>query len=169
MRTSSREENLVRRAKAGDKQAFGQLVRIYQHDILFLIYDFMRDIAQDVFIKAFSGISSFEQRSSFETWLKRIAVNSAIDALRKKKRMPETEQLKNEPEDTNDSIRSDDIRDLVETTFHNLSPNQRTAVVLRYFQGETIDEIADIMNVTENTVRIHIHRAMEKIRRILRK
>lgn len=174
MRTFNREETLVRRAKKGDRQAFGQLVRMYQDHILYLVYDFTgdyeqaQDIAQEVFLKAFNGIKSFGQRSSFETWLNRIAINSAIDAMRKKQRRPDTRPLEKEPKDPEDQEYSKEVRDMVEETFHSLSSNQKTAVIFRYFQGKTINDIANIMNISENTVRIHIHRAMEKIRQRLR-
>jgi len=175
MRTTDKEELLVRRAKSGDSEAFGQLVQIYQNQILYLAYDFMgdyeqaRDIAQDIFMKAFNGIDSFEQRSSFGTWLKRIAVNTCKDALRKKQRMPEKTNLKPQLTSPENADRSDGHRDIIKKGFINLSANQKTAVVLRYFHGETISQIAEIMNINENTVRIHIHRAVQKIRQSLRK
>jgi len=174
MRTVKKEESLVRRAKAGDRQAFGQLVRIYLNQILYLVYDFIgdyeqaQDIAQDVFIKAYSGISTFEQRSSFGTWLKRIAINTCQDALRKKQRAPAKISLNKDLADAGDSDGSNGIMDMVQKAFRNLSPNQKTAIILRYYHGEKINDIAEIMDINENTVRIHIHRAIEKIRRSLR-
>jgi len=175
MRTAKKEESLVRRAQAGDRQAFGELVRIYQNQILYLVYDFVgnydqaQDIAQDIFMKAYDAIESFQRRSSFETWLKRIAINASKDALRKKKRTPVKMTLKKDIADAQDHNRSNETIDIFDKALMNLSANQKTALVLRYYHGEKINDIAEIMNINENTVRIHLHRAIEKIRQSIRK
>jgi RNA polymerase sigma-70 factor (ECF subfamily) len=174
MRAAKKENLLVRRAQSGDDRAFGQLVQIYQNQILYLVYDFIgdyeqaQDIAQDIFVKTYKSIKSFEGRSSFGTWLKRIAINSCNDVLRKKKRMPENVRIKTSLAVSESPANQEENREIIDRAFASLSPNQYSAMVLRYFQDEEISEIAKIMLINENTVRIHIHRAMLKLRKMLK-
>ena len=168
------EDRLIRRAKSGDRTAFGELVQRHQNRILNLAYDFLgdfdqaKDAAQEIFMKAFNRIDTFEGRSSFPTWLNRIAVNTCLDIQRNRKRIPIHEQLSNQTADQGSPSQVAEIRDLLETVFKNLSENQKTALILKYFHGNTVPEISEIMEITENTVRIHIYRAIHKLRQKLR-
>ena len=78
------ETRCLQKAKAGDRRAFGQLVTAYRDAILYLIYDFVgnyedaKDLAQDVFIKAFQRLDQFEGRSKFSTWLYTVALRLAM-------------------------------------------------------------------------------------------
>jgi len=80
---------LIVKAKAGNSLAFGKLVEKYRDQILNLAYDFSgdynqaKDIAQEVFLKVFVSISSFEGKSKFSTWLYRVAVNTSLDEIKK--------------------------------------------------------------------------------------
>ena len=89
---SDRAQRLAKKAKTGDRRAFSELVRLNQDRVLYLAYDFLgswdeaKDVAQDVFIKAYQKMETFEGKSKFSTWLYRITTNMCIDYQRRKKR-----------------------------------------------------------------------------------
>jgi RNA polymerase sigma-70 factor (ECF subfamily) len=179
------DSRLIREAKAGNKRAFGKLVKKYEKKILFLSYDLCgnyedaKDVAQDVFIKSFEKLSQFEERSEFLTWLYRITVNMAIDFHRQQKRSRQrfvnddllhAQKLLKEVEILNPSktmLEELEQRDQIERVLKKLSMNQRTATVLKYFHHKTTKEIADIMGCQETTVRNHIFRALGNLKKHL--
>jgi RNA polymerase sigma-70 factor (ECF subfamily) len=165
-------------AKLGNNVAFGKLVHKYRDAILALAFDYLqdydhaRDVAQDAFRKAFRNIGEFEGRSRFSSWLYRIAVHTSLDALKKIKQRRESPL---QPKHNN--IRQGELEhnktagteDLLPDVLNRLSGNQRKAIVLRYFHQKTIGEISEIIDCAESTVRIHLHRAIQKLHQILKK
>ena len=180
-------KSLIKKAKKGDKGSFGKLVKMHQRSILYLAYDLVgnyedaKDLAQEVFIRAFEKLNQFEERSQFSTWLNRITVNLAIDFHRKnKKKLNQTiehnfdeihynEILEgfNQQDSPEKAIEFKENRNLLEQAINKLSMNQRTAIALKYFHQNSTKEIAEIMGCTENTVRIHLFRAMGNLKKLL--
>jgi len=164
---------LIQKARSGHSMAFGKLVEKYQDQILNLVYDFTgdyntaKDIAQDVFLKVFVKISSFEGKSSFVTWLYRVTINTCLDELRKTKKKSflffsdydEVEKIEDK------SFADDSKVPDIELKMDKLSKQQRTAIILRYYNDMTIDEISQIMECADHTVRTHIYRAIEKLKK----
>ena len=165
------EQRLIKKSIQGDKNAFGKLVKLFQDQILLLTADYLgnyeeaKDAAQDVFIKAFEKLESYNQNSKFKTWLYRIAINTSIDYLRKRKSM---QKLHNETE--NDLFKQSNIpkNDIWDDNFSEamniLSENQYTAIILKYFHSNTTKEISEILNCDINTVRIHLYRGIQKLK-----
>ena len=160
---------LIRQSKEGRRAAFGKLVRKYQDPIFELVYDYLgnyeeaRDTAQDVFMKAFNRLGSFEEKARFSTWLYRIAVNQSLDVIRKKERQKLIlNREKREPADQDDTTSRNGAIDLDQA---GLSEAQHTAIILRFFQDMSVPEIAEIMDCSESTVRTHVYRAVNKLRR----
>jgi len=167
------DRRLVRFAKSGNTAAFGSLVRKYRDPLLSIAYDYLhdyelaKDVAQDTFIKAFRHINEFREQSLFSTWLYRIAVNTALDTRKSQrknragrglfKEKPAERPLQAPPEPFLN------LDDGMIKALNRLSENQYTVLVLRYFSDLSIREIAGILECTENTVRIHLHRAMQKM------
>ena len=162
------DRKLVLAAKQGDKHAAGRLVRRYQDRVLALAYDYLgsyeeaRDAAQEVFIKALSGLSGFTESSKFSTWIYRITVNHCLDERRKKQRRKKLleRDLRDVAGLPDDSLETAGI-DLERA---GLSTAQRSALILRYYQDLSIPDIAAIMDCSENTVRTHIYRGITKLR-----
>ena len=128
---------------------------------------------QEVFLRLVKNIGKYDHRDRFEAWLYRIAVNASIDYIRKHKRHRH-EPLENirEHEETNgsnpeSSFRRQQIDDYIKTAAANLNEKQRSAFILRDVEGCKIDDVANIMNMPEATVRWYLHRARNKIRREL--
>ena len=181
-------KSLIKKAKKGDKKSFGKLVKMHQRSILYLAYDLVgnyedaKDLAQEVFIRAFEKINQFEERSQFSTWLNRITVNLAIDHRRKNKKNPRQsigdnfDQIHhseildgfNNQDSPEKAIEFSENRTVLEQALNKLSENQRTVVALKYFHQNSTKEIAETMNIAENTVRIHLFRAMKNLKNILK-
>lgn len=182
------DRRLVQQAKSGNRNAFGKLVKKYQKQILYLSYDLMRnyedarDLAQDAFTRAFEKLEQFEERSQFSTWLYRITVNLAMDRYRHRKRNQvkildaDLTRVHNRKDVKQTDIvampelavEQHELRDQIAIALNKLSPNQRIATVLKYFHQKSSKEIADMMGCNENTVRIHIFRAMANLKKHLK-
>ncbi len=164
---------LVQKAKSGNSIAFGKLVEKYQDRVLALMYDFTgdynraRDIAQDVFVKVFVKISTFEERSGFATWLYRVAVNTCLDELKKSRKKSFRLFSDSGPVEKieDPAAKAENQAADIELNLEKLSDQQRTAVILRFYNEMKIEEIAHIMECSDATVRTHIYRAIEKLKK----
>ena len=173
------DRQLVRLAKNGNKAAFGKLARKYRDTVLSLVYDFLKDyqiaqdVAQDVFIKAFKNIGDFEERSRFSSWLFRIAVNTSLDARKNQSRRRKFLSKKDVYDESVQKSANQDMQDGIDDTLVNalnkLSDHQQTAIIMRYFHDSSIREIAEVLDCSESTVRIHLHRAIQKLDKSLKK
>ena len=178
---------LVRRVQKGDKAAFDALVLKYQHKVLKLVQRYVRDpaeaedVVQDAFIKAYRALPAFRGDSAFYTWLYRIAINTAKNALVSAGRRPATfdldaqdatgADLQARMKDTDTPERlllTDEIRSIVNRAIDNLPEDLRTAIVLREIEGLSYEEIAGSMSCPVGTVRSRIFRAREAIDRHLK-
>ena len=176
------DQELVRRVQAGDQTAFNLLVLKYQHRVLKLVGRFVNDaaeaedVAQEAFLKAYRALASFRGDSAFYTWLYRIAINTAKNALVSQRRRPVDFDLdlqdpdqyerhaKLKEADTPEGVLlTDEIRAVVEEAMEELPEDLRTAIVLRELEGLSYEEIAEAMDCPVGTVRSRIFRAREAI------
>ena len=181
------DQQLVERVQAGDKAAFDLLVRKYQHRVLKLVGRFVsdaaeaEDVAQEAFLKAYRALASFRGDSAFYTWLYRIAINTAKNALVSNRRRPVDFDLDlQDPEqydrharlkesDTPEGVLlTEEIRNVVERAMEQLPEDLRTAIVLRELEGLSYEEIAEAMDCPVGTVRSRIFRAREAVAEKLR-
>jgi RNA polymerase sigma-70 factor, ECF subfamily len=182
MNQDDTDQQLVQRVQAGDKSAFNLLVLKYQHRVLKLVGRFVsdaaeaEDVAQDAFLKAYRALASFRGESAFYTWLYRIAINTAKNALVANRRRPvdfnldlqDPEQYERQArlkdEDTPEGVLlTDEIREVVERAMEQLPEDLRRAIVLRELEGMSYEEIAEAMDCPVGTVRSRIFRAREAI------
>ncbi len=177
------ERDLVRRAKRGDREAFGVLVQRYQQRIVgvarALVHnpDDAVELGQETFIRAFQNLPSFEGRSSFSTWLYRIASNLAIDWRRKEGRYTiahgeEAEsELRKIPSAEGDSFRAaqrDELSHKVREALKELTPEHRQVILLREMEGLSYEEISEILNCPKGTVMSRLHYARSHLRGLLK-
>ncbi len=175
--------SLVRRVQRGDKGAFDVLVLKYQHKLVKLVTRYVRnpaeaeDIAQEAFIKAYRALPQFRGDSAFYTWLYRIAINTAKNAVVSRDRSPvdynfdrdsidESYDMQGrlKDEDTPEGlVLSDEIRHTVNAAIEQLPEDLRTAIVLRELEGLSYEQIAGAMGCPVGTVRSRIFRAREAI------
>jgi RNA polymerase sigma-70 factor (ECF subfamily) len=182
MTADDADQELVRRVQAGDKTAFNLLVIKYQHRVLKLVNRFVsnlaeaEDVAQDAFLKAYRALPSFRGESAFYTWLYRIAINTAKNALVSNRRRPVDFDLDlQDPDqyerharlkelDTPEGVLlTEEIRQVVEEAMAELPDDLREAIVLRELEGLSYEEIAEAMDCPVGTVRSRIFRAREAI------
>ncbi len=177
------EGDLVNRARHGDLNAYDELVRRYQERIYATVYHMTanhedaNDIAQDSFIKAFQALKSFRGGSSFYTWLYRIAVNKTINFLkqRKHKHHFSLNDLDFNTENNPDlvALTSDktpfraasltELQKKLNEALMKLSEPHRMVVVLHDVQGQSHDEIAEIMDCNIGTVRSRLFYARQQL------
>jgi RNA polymerase sigma-70 factor, ECF subfamily len=184
---SSDDATLIRQTLAGDRSAFGSLVRKYQDRLFNVAFrlaghvEDARDITQDAFINAFESLHRFQGEAQFFTWLYRIAVNAAISRQRKRretvslqhggrpdKPLPEPfdESFDHQPGDAIER-RESDLR--IHQALQRVSPDFRTVLVLRDLDGMKYEEIAATLELPIGTVRSRLHRARLELRTILEK
>jgi len=182
------DRELVRRGQAGDKEAFEELVRRHQHRVFAVAGGILRrredveDIAQQVFVKAYFSLKRFDQRAAFSTWLYKITVNECWDLLRKKKVRPllyesdlseeqaqqfsATERLDSGAQDVSDKL---EAQEQVERLLQGLDERDRMMLILKEVEGFAIDEIAEILDLNANTVKVRLFRARRRIVNRVRK
>ncbi len=187
MGTEASDLMLVERVQRGEARAFDYLVLRYQHKVLKLIMRYVRDpveaedVAQEAFIKAYRALPSFRGDSAFYTWLYRIAINTAKNALVSSRRRPVDYDLDlQDPEQYDMQARlkdsetpeglllTDEIRHTVNAAIADLPEDLRTAIMLRELEGMSYEEIAAAMECPVGTVRSRIFRAREAIDKRLR-
>lgn len=178
------DQQLVDRAKRGDKKAFELLVTKYQRRIARLLWQLVRDpgevedLTQQAFIRAYRALPSFRADSAFYTWLYRIAINGAKNHLSAKRRRTSialddaeafeyAEQLRDAGTPENE-LMSKQIAEIVNHTLQELPEQLRTAITLREIEGLAYEDIASIMDCPIGTVRSRIYRARETIAERLR-
>jgi len=173
----------VTQALAGSQSAFEQIVRRYQRPIISLIarmtgdWALAEDLAQETFVKAFRSLAAFDTTRRLSSWLFRIAHNTAIDAMRRHR--PAQAALDagalafvdaaSEPATAPqpDPIERRELGDALEAAMAELRPDQRAAIVMRYENGLSFDEIGTVLGVPEVTARSHVHRARKELARLL--
>jgi RNA polymerase sigma-70 factor, ECF subfamily len=181
--------SLVRRVQRGERSAYDLLVLKYQHKVVKLVMRYLRDpadaedVAQEAFIKAYRALPQFRGDSAFYTWLYRIAINTAKNALAARDRNPVSYELDlqssneestdlvsrlKDPETPEGLALTEEIRDTVNHAIAALPEDLRTAIVLRELEGMSYEEIAASMDCPVGTVRSRIFRAREAIDRQLR-
>ena len=176
------DRELVRRAQRDDKQAFEELVKRHQNRVFAVAGGILRsredveDIAQQVFLKAYFSIKRFDQRAAFSTWLYKITVNECWDLLRKRKVRPlvvEAELSEEQAQEYQSSSEQGDgrpdtseqlaAREQVENLISCLEERDRSMLVLKEVEGFSVEEIAEIMGINANTVKVRLFRARKKI------
>ena len=176
------DRELVRRAQGEDKEAFEELIRRHQHRVFAVAGGILRkredveDIAQQVFVKAYFSLKRFDQRAAFSTWLYKITVNECWDLLRKKKVRPlvyesdlseeQAKQVMTSAEKVNpgpDISERIAARENVERLLEGLDERDRLMLILKEVEGYSIEEIAEVLKLNGNTVKVRLFRARRRV------
>ena len=181
----SAEQDLIRRVRDGDKEAFYGLVRPYQRAVFFAARSVLEnnadaeEAAQEAVLKAFLHINDFRGESKFSTWLVRITINEARMKLRKEHRRlyesldePTTdEQGDYWPRDFADwkeipieALQLKELRDALNKALASLEPKYREVMVLRDIQHFSVAETAQTLGISEENVKTRLHRARLRMR-----
>jgi RNA polymerase sigma-70 factor, ECF subfamily len=177
------ETELIRRAKLGDSQAFGVLVERYQRRVVGVALAVVHnqedavELAQETFVRAFENLNSFESRSSFSTWLYRIAANLAIDfrrregrhiVLRGEEAETEISRLPSQHGDSFHETARGELNQRINRALQRLTPEHRAVILLREVEGLSYDEISDVLQVPRGTVMSRLYYARNHLRTILK-
>lgn len=182
----SNEPELLQRARGGDQQAFGELMRAHHESVFRLVYAVVRrehdarDISQEVWLAVWQQLAGFRGDAQFSTWLHAIAVRRAVDALRKRRRwydrfLPiavddDTIESAPEPEDAADpreGAEQTERKVALDAALNSLSPKLRAVVALREIQGLSYDEIAQATGIPAGTVMSRLFHARRLLARKL--
>lgn len=185
MQPAAREDlSLIEETLAGNSLAFQLLVERYQERVFALVRHYTRsaveieDIAQDTFLKAYRKLASFQRQSSFSTWLYRVAVNTALDFLKKAGRSPV--QVVEDPEllpagttghdhanriaPPDARLEREEVARITHRVLDELPEIFRTVLVLREFEDLSYQEMADLLGVSIGTVESRLFRARARFK-----
>jgi RNA polymerase sigma-70 factor (ECF subfamily) len=176
------EASLVRRVQSGDELAFRELVERFQAKIFSIIFGILRnhndaeDIAQQVFAKVYFSIGNFDFRSSLLTWIYKITVNECYDYLRKKKvrklvyesDFSDDDSLRMENSDAaiDPGVPADERlaqHDFANKLLEKISQEDRSLLLLKEVEGHSVEELATMTGMNENTIKVKLFRARQKL------
>jgi len=179
---NSQEGALVRRAQSGDEAAFREIVEHYQSKVFSIIHGIVRqrndveDIAQQVFAKVYFSLRNFDFRSSLITWIYKITVNECFDYLRKKKvrklvyesdlSEDEVRRVENTEPSVDRTTPADESlarHDYVLKLLARVSEEERNLLMLKEVEGHSVEELAEMTGMNENTIKVKLFRARQKL------
>ena len=179
-----KEELLLEKARQGDQEAFGELVRLYEKKVYALTLrmckkpDDAAEAAQEAFLAAWQGLKFFRGEASFSTWLYRLASNACVDLLRKEQRHKAAAGPSLNDADTYIEVADDaatpqelaersELREQIEEGLQSLSPEHREVLILRELHQLSYDEIAQTLDLDTGTVKSRISRGRKALRNFL--
>lgn len=175
-----RERKLVRALRRRDEEAFSELVRVYQHKVFNVIYRIVgdrqeaEDVAQEVFVAVFKYIDSFRGEAKFSTWLYRIATNRAKNRIKYLARRSQNkhQDIADTPESKinanpfgggvfrpDEKALGNELHVIIKEGLASLSEEHRAVIVLRDVEDMTYQEISEVLEVAEGTVKSRLYRA----------
>jgi len=187
MATKRSDAPFVSRALQGDQTAFAELMTRHRGPLFNMLFNMVRnkeeteDLVQEAFMKAFAALDTFNKEFAFSTWLYKIAINTTIDHLRRKKLRTysldkpveaKDGDLKRELPDlyasTDHDLLSSEKSALIATAIAELPDHYREAIILRHTEEKSYEEIAEITKVPLGTVKARIFRAREMLKHKLK-
>lgn len=177
------DSELVQKVLQGDCEAFGELVKRYQHQVFTLAYRYLgnreeaADAAQDAFVKAYQGLNGFRQEAGFKTWLYQITSNSCRDRLRKRKYEPlvildqpvvtpegqYTREIAGGPSPEEEAERRE-FHAYLQNLINNLTVEYKEVLILREIEGLSYEAIASRLDLSMGTVKSRLNRARRALR-----
>ncbi len=188
MAKKAAERAIHHRENGNDAERFRKIVDDFRSRIYHTAYgivqdpDDAKDITQEVFLKIYEKMGTFKGEASFSTWIYRITVNACIDMLRKKKTGPQVSLregihygaretgsplIVGRPDSPFDATYQTELRAKIKEAFLKLSPEHRTALVLREIEGLSYQEIANSLECSVGTVMSRLHYARKRMQKLL--
>ena len=172
------EQQLILQAREGSHEAYRVLVVRHMKEAYNVAFGFVNDhdlaedIAQEAFVRAYMSLKSFRGDARFGTWLYRIITNLSLNRLKQENMRAQREVPVHAPAvQTAGCVQEDaPIHDLgihIERALHELPTLQRAVVILRHLEGLSTKQVSEILRCSEGTVKTHLFRGMEKLRKKL--
>lgn len=175
---NNEEHRLIQRCQQGDRSAYEQIFLKYKDTVYNVAYGMLsnvedtQDMTQDVFLHVFEKINQFRFKSSFSTWLYRIAVNMCISKLRKRKRrtqnivgLQDYYSQTDSPKTPEDELMKKELQSQVQQALKTLSESHRTILTLREMDGLSYKELAEVLQCSVGRVKSRLHEARMELRR----
>ncbi|MEQ8766312.1 MAG: sigma-70 family RNA polymerase sigma factor [Planctomycetota bacterium] len=179
--TAAEDARIVSQVLTGDREIYGRLVEKYQdrlYSILFSIlrnHDLALEICQDTFLRAFNALHLYDSTYKFSSWLFRIGVNLSFNKVKRLKlerkttdRSVEVARLGGGESGIPPALQTEETKKVIWEAMEQLPENYRTALTMRYFEGLSCKDIAEVLGVTPNVVSINIHRGKKLMQRYLK-
>jgi RNA polymerase sigma-70 factor, ECF subfamily len=170
------ERQLIRQAQEGNHDAYRMLVEQHMKQAFNVAFGFVhdhesaRDILQEALIKAYQALPAFRGDAQFSTWLQRIVMNLSLNHVRAlSSRAKRETPVSFDVPDTNDDtpFLHSDHKAHIEKALHELPTLQRAVVILRHMEGLSTRQVSEILHCSEGTVKTHLFRGLQKLRRRL--
>ncbi len=175
--TGGDDHDLVQRILRGSERAFRKLVEKYQGIVYSVVMGIVgnrievEDIVQEVFIKIYTGLSTFRGESKLSTWIYRIARNESLNAAAKLKgshlSIDEVEPIASSGDNPEEALGISRSRERTRKLISRLDEHYRVVIELRYMGEKSYAEIAEIMNIPVGTVKTYLHRAKTSLKKML--
>lgn len=170
------ENNIIRRILGGNTREYELLVNKYQDAVYNVIYRMLQqraeaeELAQDVFVKAYVKLESFNYKSKFFSWIYRIAINTAISHQKKSKRFLHPEQMP-EPAGANqeDEMMFNEQHAILDHVIGTLNEKYRSVIVLHYFEQLSYAEMAEVLQLPEKKIKSRLYDARRMLYKKLEK
>ena len=172
---NSNNQNYIQRVKAGDFKAFSHIVSDYQQMVFTIVFRIVNnredaeDISQEIFIKVFKSLDSFKEESEFSTWLYRIAYNTTLSEIRKRKIVFASfddglSTLKDEEINENmEDLAVEERIFYLEQALKTLPVEDALLITMFYLDNQSIEEISRISNLSQANVKVKLHRIRKKL------
>ncbi|HVR29224.1 MAG TPA: sigma-70 family RNA polymerase sigma factor [Thermoanaerobaculia bacterium] len=167
------DTELVLSTRHGDREAFCELVRRYQRPLYNGAYRITLHAAdageatQTAFVKAFTHLDRFDTARSFFSWIYRILVHESLDLCAQRRRFTpyqSSTDVRREPRDPERELEATEVVEQVRRALGTLSPDHRTVIALRHYDGLSYREIADLLELDETTVKSRLYEARQRLR-----
>lgn len=162
----------IERILKGDSTAFRELVNRHKDYAFTLAYRILNsredaeEAAQDAFVRAYNALASFNREAKFTTWLYRIVVNCALTVQQRRKMQTEDiddAKILRGANDTTDALKQKEQKFYIQKALKLLSPDDVTMITLFYLKENSLEEIAEIVGIETNTVKVKLHRARKRL------
>lgn len=173
-----KDTTLVRKFKQGDEKSFNLLVLRYQKRIYDLVYRMVRnhqdaaDLSMEVFVRAYRNLKGFEGRSSLYVWLAKIAVNLCINFSKREKfrsflSILDFSNKLSVSGSPADKVEQNELKSAIDRAVNSLPPRQRSSFVLKFYQGLTHQQIAEVLGISEGAAKANYFQAVKKLQKLL--
>ncbi len=178
---SLKDQHYIDCIQQGDTNAYSVLIDRYKYMVFTLALKMVKrreeaeEISQDVFVKAYTALNTFKGESKFSTWLYKIAYYRSLDYLKKQKRSLQTHTIDSDTEyhlpaieNVMDTLELKERKKVIQEAIALLKEEDAVVITLHYFEELTLKEIAGIMNLDANTVKVRLYRSRKRLAVLLK-
>jgi RNA polymerase sigma factor (sigma-70 family) len=173
VKTNETDNSIIERILSGDKSGYRDLANRHKDYAFTVAYKVVgtredaEEIAQDAFIQAFQALPTFNQEAKFTTWFYRIVFNAALMFKRKNRIQTEDIELsqsaQSAPADTANELKISEQRQYIQKALNHLSPDDVTMITLFYLKEQSLEEIAQVVGISSETVKVKLCRARKRL------